>query len=84
MVVVRPPRFLGDLMTVIERTSTRLDLEENLHAADPPLELDRQGLWARRFTRKVEESLFRPPNVRLVGILREEILNAVIQMWEEW
>jgi hypothetical protein len=71
-------------MTVIERTSTRLDLKGILDAADLALELDLPGVWARRFTRKVEETLFRPPNVRFIGYLPQNILDAVIKMWEEW
>jgi hypothetical protein len=84
VVVVRPPRGAGDLMTVVERTSTRLDLRGIAHPADPLLGLDRDGRWVHRFTRTVAETLFRPPNVQLLGILGPPFLDDVIRMWEEW
>src|SRR4051794_37021713 len=83
-VVVRPPRAPGDLVTVVERTSTRLELRGIAHPADPAMGLDRPGVWAHRFTRAVEERLFRPPNVRLVGVLASPYLDDVLRMWEEW
>jgi hypothetical protein len=32
----------------------------------------------------VEERLFRPPFVRLVGVLPPPYLDDVLRMWEEW
>lgn len=83
VVVVRAPRSPGDLMTVIERTSTRTDLRGVVHPADPTLGLNKPGLWAHRFTRAVEERLFRPPTVRLAGRLGPPYLDEVMRMWEE-
>ncbi len=84
VVVVRAPRGKGDLMTVVERTSTRMELRGIAHPADPQLGLDRDGRWVHRFTRSVTETLFRPPNVQLLGILSPPFLDEVIRMWEEW
>ena len=84
VVVVRAPRHRDDLMTVVERTSTRLDLRGVDHPADANLTLDLDGRWVHRFTRTVAETLFRPPSVEPLGTLGPPYLDEVVRMWEEW
>jgi len=83
VVVVAAPMREGEMVTVVERTSTRVDLRGVAHPADSSLELDLPGKWVHRFTRKVQERHFRPPNVRLVGMLDSPYIDDVMKMWFE-
>jgi hypothetical protein len=83
-VVVRVPLQPSDLVTVVERTTTRLDLRGLDHPADPSLRLNKPGRFVLRFTRSVTSELFCPPNVEIVGRLPDEYLHPLIKMWEEW
>ena len=83
VVVVRAPRWENDIVVVMERTSSRTDLRGVAHPPNSKLGLNRPGLWANRFTRHVEERLFRPPSVELMGTLDQPYLEQVLKMWEE-
>lgn len=84
VVVVRAPRHIADVITVIERSTSRFDLRGLEHEVDLMLGLDKRGIWVLRFTRTVNAALFREPNVRAVGRLADEILDRLIEMWEKW
>jgi hypothetical protein len=84
VVVVRAPQHREDIVTVIERSASRFDLRGVEHPSDATLDLNKRGKWILRYTRMPSAAIFCEPNVRAVGRLGSEYLNALIQMWEDW
>jgi hypothetical protein len=82
VVVVRAPRSIADIVTVIERTASRFDLRGIDHPPDAELKLTKQGKWVLRYTRHADAIRFSESCVELVGSLPATYLDPLMTMWE--